>query len=125
MLDFSSLCVFKYVLKLVASEQSYTGHLLDFPHCSALCVFKCLLKLPALQSLWLHLFNFSPCLKSHWLHLFDFFSNVRFQMYQPELIQSHTGRTCFIFVHGAFSNVSSNCLLLSHFGCIILTFIRV
>ena len=40
LLDFSSLCVFKYVLKLVASEQSYTGHLLDFPHCSALCVFK-------------------------------------------------------------------------------------
>ena len=85
---FPLLCVFKCVLKLLASDDAYSHwlHLFDF---SPLCVFKCLLKLPASDDAylhWLHLLDFSPLcvfkcllklltwedLKSHWLHLFDF-----------------------------------------------------
>ena len=87
-IDFSSLCNFKCLLKSPAWEEakSHWLHLFDF---SPLCVFKCVLKLPAREeakSHWLHLLNFSPlcvvkCVlnlsaredaKSHWLHLFDF-----------------------------------------------------
>ena len=86
--DFSPVCFFMCVLKLLARDdaKSHWLHLFDF---SPLCVFKCLLKLlgsEKAKSHWLHLFYFSPLcvfkcvlkalackdVKSHWLHVLDF-----------------------------------------------------
>ena len=81
-------CVFKYALKLLALEDSYSH--------------------------WLHLFDFSLSnrllvrMQSNIL-LHCAFSNVS-SNHLPVRMQNHIGCICLIFLHYAFSNVSSNCL---------------
>ena len=72
-LIFSPLCVFKCVLKLLASEdaKSHWLHLFDF---SPLCVFKWFLKLSTrwdAKSHCLHFWTFLHCVLSNgaWMHL--------------------------------------------------------
>ena len=96
LLGFFKLCVFKYLLKLVAwIDESCIGRTcLIFLHCAFL---KCLLKLLAwidTKLYWLHLFDFFNCaffkclhklsvwndVNSHWSHLFDFSPLCVFKM---------------------------------------------
>ena len=104
---------------------SHWLHLLDF---SSLCVFKCVLKeLGSAQanSHWLHFFTYIHCAFSNmssnclpenrhihiWMHSFGFFQRVFLNGCSQHLHKKMRCRNdciCFTFLHCAFSNVSSN-----------------
>ena len=97
MFDFSPLCVFKCLLKLLGSEHAYSHwlHLFDF---SPLCVFKYFRKLPALVKQ-----NHIVCICVIFLHCaFLYVSSNYLSMHD------HTGCICFPFLLCGFSNEFSN-----------------
>ena len=74
LVDFSSLCVFKWILKLPAREEA-KSHLLHLFGFSPLCIFTWVLKWLACEDA-----------KSHRLHLFDFSPLCVFKCFLKSLV---------------------------------------